>query len=194
MVNKGVIRGKDLQLYCPTGGNPAIVAHATDCTLKLSADINEVTTKDGLKGKSYSYGGKYSYTLELKGITNFIDQTNVGTFQQAILQSEKLQFIFTDSFNVQYTGQVLIPEIDFDSPVDGVSTFTNTMQGDGELLTVVNSQGNVPIGLAVDIIDQFDNIIVVVPAPGSYTVVKFDTIEQGGAADQVNQIIIIPAA
>jgi predicted secreted protein len=188
-----IIRGKDLDLYFLIDGVPCLAAHAQDCTLKLSADITEVTTKDGRKGKSFDYQGKYSYVMELKGLSQFYDQANLYTFQEAVLLSTKLLFAFTNAQQVLYSGTLLMPEVDMDSPVEGVSVFSTSMQGDGELLITLSSGGDIPLPNTVDIIDQFGNIIAVVPAPGAYNVLVFNRIEQGHADAPAPDLIIMQA-
>lgn len=300
-----IINGRNLNLYYKLNGFTYPACFATDCKLTLNADTQETTTKNSLKGKTFDYQGKYSYTLSLRGITSFItlagvstfnytlteaivdgnlyiykngfpvverigtgggtitlnsndnyvikascgfisgaldpkltlivkkndviifaqtvasppgttilyegiadinsiydvsviarnggatvspvntpddgDTTatsvNVGTFQDFILQSNKMDFIFTDSENIEWSGTVLVTQIDNDSPVDNVSTFTNAMLGDGELTKVTGSIVPPPVGSSVTISDQLGNIVAIVPAPGTYTVLKFDAID-----------------
>lgn len=318
---QNIINGRNLNLYYTYNGITYPACFATDCKLTLTADTQETTTKNSLKGKTFNYQGKYSYTLSLRGITSLIDipalaqinssnsevaipftdsnaqvkvnglelytlngnqarsdtrQTgeaitfigfsendstgpnpvltmrvyknnnlvyaqsvadvagaqmvydvisdsgatynfevfssadgtfvtpvnipdthsatskgvNVGTFQDYILLSNKMAFIFTDSENIEWSGVVLLTQIDNDSPVDNVSTFSNTMLGDGELTKVTHSVVPPPVGSSVTIKDQLGNVIAVVPAPGEYTVLRFDTIDLGDSTMQSPDIII----
>lgn len=301
-----IINGRNLNLYYKYNGVTYPACFATDCKLTLTADTQETTTKNNLKGKTFNYQGKYSYTLSLRGITSLIDipgisqfnytehetlvtsnmmfyvngifvdqashnnetktstitsgntykgvafcenifsyldpnltltvtkngvtifaQTilafdgatleyegiaqpgavyqmttitksggsyvtpvnipdtdtafahgvNVGTFQDYILLSNKMDFIFSDSENIEWSGTVLLTQVDNDSPVDNVSTFTNAMLGDGELTKVTGSIIPPPVGSAVTIIDQLNNILASVQAPGTYSVLRFDSID-----------------
>lgn len=188
-----VILGKNLNIYYTLNGNNYPLAHATDCIIELTSETQETTTQSSGKGKTFDYKGKYSYTLSADGITNLVDIANFSVFQQAIIQSTKLIFLFTDLSQVQYSGIVLITKNSLKSPFDAASTFSNAMLGDGELTIVVTSVPVPPVGINVSIIDQFGNVLAVVPAPGTYSVLRFDTIDCG-AAIQLNPLIIMQAS
>jgi hypothetical protein len=189
------ILGKDLNLFFMLNGLPFPVGHATTCTLKLTADIQETTTKNSIKGRTFDYAAKYTYTLECNEYTNFADVANISIFQDMILQSNKLNFIFTDQASVQWTGAVLLTESDTDSPFAAISSTTLSFQGDGELAKVTADVPPIPIPSGqVTIIDQFGATVAVINAPGSYGVLRFDTIDLGGANAPTPLLIIIPAA
>lgn len=186
----GIINGRNLNLYYILNGYTYPVCHATDCKISLVAETKESTTKNNIKGKTYIYQGKYSFTLSLTGITNLVDTANISVFQDAILLSNKLQFIFTDSENIQWSGTVLINQVDVDSPVSNASTFSNAMMGDGELTKVTTGIIPPPIGSSVTIVDQFTNVLAIIPAPGTYSVTKFDSIDLGDSTPTTPVIII----
>jgi len=185
-----LLTGQDFFLYYVINGYNQLAAHATDVTLSYTAETTETTTKDGLKGKTYDYRGKYGYTVSLKGITNFIDIANIGQFQLALMQSVKMPFIFRDNNDVQYTGTVLITGVDLDTPNAAMSTFTNNMLGDGEIVPIFYDIPPTPPGSSVDIIDQFGTILASVLAPGTYGVLRFDTIDCGHAIQSTPMIIM----
>lgn len=318
---QNIINGRNLNLYYKYNGITYPACFATDCKLTLTADTQETTTKNSLKGKTFNYQGKYGYTLSLRGITSLIDipilaafnstntevvvpftdsnaqlkidgvefftlntnqtrndtiqagklisfigfsendsvgtnptltmlvykdevlhyaQTianidgagmiynitsqsgstyrwsvtadddgtfvtpvnipdtvtgtskgvNVGTFQDYILLSNKMDFIFTDNENIEWSGTVLLTQVDNDSPVDNVSTFSNAMLGDGELIKVISGVIPPPAGLSVIIRDQLGDVIATIPAPGEYTVTRFDSIDLGDSTMQSPLIII----
>lgn len=187
------IKGKDLMLYLILTGDIIPVCHATDCTINLQADIDETTTKTTGAGKTYDYNGKYGYTLELRGITSFAEVTDTGLFQDALMAGTKLDFQFTDSNEINYNGTVLVPEVDMDSPVDAMSVFTSQLLGDGELQKTEYGSGSGAIGVFVTIQDQFANIVAQVPAPGTFNVLVFNRLVQGGALRNEPDLIIISA-
>lgn len=188
-----IIQGKNLNLYLTLNSVAYPVGHATDCTINISANTQETTTQNSLKGKTFNYTGKYGYKLSLKGFTNLIDIANISTFQDALMQSAKLFFVFTDGANIQWSGFILMDEVDLDSPVAGSSSFTNSMTGDGELTKVTTNIPPTPTAPVVTIVDQFGNIIATVSAPGTYPVLRFDTIDEGDAFGPSPQLIIIEA-
>lgn len=184
------IKGKDLNLYLPTDSGLVAFCYATDCEITLTADIYETTTYGSGAGKTYNYRGVYGYTLSLNGATTYDGFFDVGTLQSAIINREKLLFTFTDNNQISYTGRVLIPEVGFDSPADAISLFTSTLMGDGELIITEYGSGGGSGGLSVNIVNQLGEIVAVVPAPGQYNVVMFDTIRQGGAWGVTPDLII----
>lgn len=186
-----IINGHDLNLYYLINGYNYPACHATDCKLSLVADIQETTTLSSLKGKTFDYTGKYSYTLSLMGALTLSDVPNISLFQDAILGSLKMFFIFTDSNQIEWSGTVLITQVDNDSPVASISTFTNTMQGDGELTKITSGVTPPPAGSSVTITDQLGNVLAVIPAPGTYGVLRFDRINLGNASSAPADLIIM---
>lgn len=189
------IRGVNLNTYVTINGTDYVLGHATDCVLKLTAELQETTTKNSIKGKTYDYTSKYSYTLTVTEYSNFVDIANISVFQDMILRSSKINFIFTDLNYIQWTGTILLTESDTDSPFSGISSSSLTFQGDGELTKVTTNIPPIPLPTGnVTIIDQFGAVIATVVAPGSYAVLRFDTIEQGHANAPAPQLIIMQAS
>jgi hypothetical protein len=187
-----LIKGRDLNLYYVINGFNYPAAHATNCKIQFSADTQETTTKNTQRGKTYEYSGKNGYTLSLDGLTNLIDVANIAVFQTALMTSQKLNFIFTDVSNVQWMGTVLVTGLDIDSMFNAMSNYTHNMLGDGDIVPIYYDVPNPPVGAVVNIIDQFGDIIAMVTAPGSYSVVVFDAIDEGDAftVDSDYQLII----
>lgn len=186
-----LIAGKNLDIYFPIRGTLAVAAHATNVVLDLTADVEETTTKDSRKGKSNNYQGKYSYTLQLDGIVATDDPANVFDLQDCILNGTKLPFVFTDNNEIEWTGNILMTNVNITSQFDALSLFKGTLLGDGDLVKV-NTNPLPPLGLSVEIIDQFGDLIANVEAPGIYSVLRFDTIDCGGA-DSIGTLIIMQA-
>jgi hypothetical protein len=109
-----------------------------------------------------------------------------------ILTSGKLSFVFTDQAQIEWTGTVLLTESDTDSPFKSVSSSSLSFQGDGELTKVTADIPPLPLpGGNVTIVDQFGAVIATVVAPGSYSVLRFDTIDCGHAVKPPSDLIII---
>jgi len=186
------IKGKDIDLFYNLNGQYYAVAHARDCTIKVTTETQETTTKNTLRGRTFNFIGKYTYTLALKGITNFLDVPNIAILQGLIMTGTKVQFAFTDQENVQYSGVVLLTSSDMDSPYDGLSQNSFEMTGDGELGIITTDVPPIPLpNETVTIIDQFGNVVATIIAPGSYSVIRFDTIDEGFADKPIPTLIII---
>jgi len=193
--NPDFILGKDLLFYVVINGVGYSVSHATDTSIKLSRELLEKTTKDGGSGKRFNYASKYSYTLSVSEYTNFIDAPNISVFQDMILLTGKMNFIFTDLNYIQWTGTVLLTESDSNSPFDQISASQLSFQGDGELTKVTTNIPPIPLPTeTVTIVDQFGNVIATIVAPGSYAVLRFDTIDEGHANAPLPQLIITQAS
>ena len=177
-----VIKGNDVVFYLQIEGVNRAVCQAKDTKLSTSADLIETTTKDGKRSKTFNYQGKNTSFLTVSGLTNLVDEANFSTFTAALLAAQKIPFLFTDNDSFQYTGVALIPQIDFDSPDNAISSFNTTLQIDGELVPVYSTDVPIPIGNSVQIIDQFGNVLATVVAPGVYQVLVYDTIDEAGWA------------
>ncbi len=188
-----IYTGNELIFYLYIDGQARSICHSKDCKLSSTADILETTTKDNGKGKRYEYGGKTTTTLTVNGLTNDIDGANFSNIQDMILLTMKLPFLFTDNNNIQWSGSILLTSFDLDSPDNAVSSFNGTFIVDGDLTKVFDPDTPIPpAGDTVTIIDQFGVVIAVIPAPGTYSVFRFDTIDMRGFANP--DLIIIPDA
>jgi len=173
-----ILKGNDLVLYIVIGGVNTAVCHTKDTKLTIEADIQETTTKDGGNSKRYEYQGKGGFSLTCNGLTNYLDVANFSYFQDVVLNRQKIPFVFTDNEDTTYTGTVLVPSIDIDSPDNAISSFNTTLIGDGPLVKD-NSPIPIPTNI-VQIVNQFGDVKALVEAPGSYSVLEFDTIDQRG--------------
>lgn len=178
-----VIKGNDVVFYLQIEGVNRAVCQAKDTKLTTTADLIETTTKDGKRAKTFNYQGKNTSYLTVSGLTNLLDEANFSTFTTLLLAAQKIPFLFTDNNSFQYTGVALIPTVDFDSPDNAISSFNTTLQVDGELVPVYTPDVPVPIGNAVQIIDQFGNVLATIVAPGTYQVLQYDIIDARGWAD-----------
>lgn len=183
-----MIRGKDFIFYILVGGVPQPFLHATDCTLKTSADLLESSTKNGINGKTFEFSGKYTYTVSINGQSTLLDPTNFYTLQTALQNSTKLLFTFTDNNQVMYGGTLLIYDTEITSPHDAISQFKGEFQGDGDYTSSAAVGPTPPIGYSVQIKDQNGATVAIVPAPGVYNVLRFDEIYDNLLQD--NSIVI----
>lgn len=177
------IKGNDFFLYLPINGYNYPVCHSDDCKLDTTRDTIETTTRNGLNGKTYNYYGKPSYQITLSGITNTFDEANPFYVQEALMNAVKLPFIFTDSSNITWSGIALVPNTSFDSPSNNISHYSTGLLVDGELTMVTEGVTPPPTGSAVTILDQFATLLSTIPAPGSYSVLRFDTLDLSGWAN-----------
>lgn len=189
----GVIKGENLIFYIEIDNQNVPLCHAKTCTLNTVAGVLPTTTFLSGAGETNDYSRKYSYTIKGDGITAAGDIASNFTLQTAQTTFTKINWTFTDNQNVQWFGTCLITSTTFDGAFDAVSTFQHELLGDGEYtFAEANVSPLPPIGSSVIIRDQFGSVIATVPAPGSYTVTRFDTIDLH-SFDPATDTPIIPA-
>lgn len=186
-----VIKGKDLIFYMIVSGQNVPLCHARTCTINTTAATLPTTTLGSGNAETNVYAGKYAYTIKGDGVNYIGDTADNFTLQTAQINFNKINWTFTDDDNVQWYGVALVTSTTFDSAFDSVSTFQNELLGDGEYTFTQSHITPVPpVGASVTILDQFGNLITSVPAPGSYTVTKFNAIDCGNAFQNEPAIII----
>lgn len=185
------IKGKDLVLYVVVSGINVPIFHSRTCTINTTATTLPSTTLGSGFAETNEYSGKYAYTIKGDGLVYIGDNATGLTLQIFQTSFTKVNWTFTDNANVQWYGVALVTSTTFDSPFDNVSSFNMEFQGDGEYTFIDSNVPPVPvINASVRILDQFGNLITSVPAPGSYTVTKFNAIDCGNAFQNTPAIII----
>jgi len=172
------IKGKDLIFYIEIGAQNIPLCHARTATINSTANVLPSTTYGSGKGETNEYSRKYAYTIKADGLTYIGDLANGFTLQTALMNFDKINWTFTDNENVQWYGVALVTQTEFSGDFDAISAFSSEMLGDGEYTFVqTDIPPTPPVGDSVTIVDQLGNIIAVIPAPGTYSVLKFDTID-----------------
>lgn len=125
----GIIRGQ--VLAWSLGG--AQIEDQVDGSIQLTADADEVTTKDstsnfreyltGLKGWTGSLSGNYD-PLATDGADEVIDDLITGS---------AITVLFTTGTagNREWTGSAIITDVSIDAPLSGPATYSITFQGTG---------------------------------------------------------------
>jgi hypothetical protein len=175
-----IYTGNDLNLFLKISGTAYPVCHAKDTQISMASTLLETTTKGSGNARTYAYQGKYGSTMQLSGLTNTIDIANFYVIQSAIKDSTVLEFILTDGATIEYTGFVLVSDINIDTPDNAISSFSGNLQITGDLgISVTGVTPPVTVS-SVLIKDQFGDTIANIPAPGTYNVVRFDTLDLRG--------------
>lgn len=183
-----VIKGSNFNFYGLVDSEYGKLCTATNFVVTKTADIIETTTKTTGRWKTFDYQGKLGWTGEVSLLVTFTEGFTLNSFEDFLYNLGKLQIQATDDDTVQYTGSAVITSITWDSPNGGICTGTVSLQGDGEFAKATAPLP--PTTVDVDIIDQFGATIASVPAPGTYQVVRFNRIIQGGALRNEPDIII----
>lgn len=187
------IKGKDLIFYVIIGGQNVPLLRAKTATINTTAKTLATTTFASGKAETNDYSGKYAYTIKGDGVVYIGDAVDGFTLQNAQTTFTKINWTLTDNNHLQWYGVCLVTTTEFTSGFDAVVLFSNELVGDGEYSFVkTNAPPTPPIGIAVTIVDQFGNTIAVIPAPGVYSITKFNAINCGGA-NQSTPLITITA-
>lgn len=185
------VKGKDLVFYIEIAGQNKPICHGRTVVLNISAGTLPSTTYGSGSGETNEYSGKYAYTIQGGGLTYIGDEADIFTLQTALMQFNKVNWTFTDDLNIQWYGTVLVTNVGFDSGFDALLTFSNELLGDGEYTFIKSdTPPTPPITDYVTILDQLGTLIAQVPAPGTYSVLRFNAIDCGGA-NQPEPLIII---
>lgn len=138
-----VINGHNLRIL--VGDKP--IAGAKECSIKISNDLEEISTKDTGRGKVYMIN-RYDTTLSTSAIAiTGVTETGVGaktshdTLMQACIAGTKLTFDFADSVNTdvyyKYSGEMFVKDTDLGSPDYKAGTFSASFQVSGDLTATI---------------------------------------------------------
>lgn len=145
-MTKEVTSGSDLMLFVETtGGTYTSIAYATSCSVELSAETSETTSKDHTGGWSTSVVRKLSWTassenLYADGLANgydlmydaFINKTPIDIYFCVKADDEMTGDTWTKGTG-GYKGQVLITGLSANAPDGENATFSVSMTGYGPL-------------------------------------------------------------
>ncbi len=92
MATVGVFNGTNLLLkFAADGGSPASIGHSTSCSLSLSNDLPEATTKDS-SGYQEVIAGVKSGEISFEGLVAYDDANNAIEAADFLLARTKLDW------------------------------------------------------------------------------------------------------
>ena len=131
MATTGVFNGTDLLLkFHSTDGSEVAVGHSTSCTLSLSNDLPEATTKDS-SGYAEHIAGVISGELSFEGLVAYDDSNNAIQAADYLLARTKVYW----SFGTAETG---------DAVYNGAG-YLNSVEMSGEMESPVSYSGSITI-------------------------------------------------
>ncbi len=140
-----VFNGTDLVLkVIADGGTLEPIGHSTSCTLSITNDMPEATTKDsgayaeviaGLRSFEISFDGLVDYTDEAGGKKN---ADGLITF---VNSRSKIDFSFgtATSGDQIITGEGFVSSIEVTGEMESAVTYSGTITGTGALTVATNS-------------------------------------------------------
>jgi predicted secreted protein len=106
-----------------------VFAASTSCTLEVSSDQVDVTNKSSNRKKEYMYGFN-GYTISCDGLITLDDYDYFD-----MLTDQKNGTTITVTFTVDtkvITGTCNIESVSVEGPVEGVATYSVSLQGTGD--------------------------------------------------------------
>jgi predicted secreted protein len=106
-----------------------VFAASTSCSLEVSADQVDVTNKSSNRKKEYMYGFN-GYTISCDGLITLNDYDYFD-----MLTDQKNGTVITVTFTVDtkvITGTCNIESVSVEGPVEGVATYSVSLQGTGD--------------------------------------------------------------
>lgn len=141
-----VVKGGDMMLFQKKGEKFTALGAATNHTLSLSATVFETSNKDGGKWGD-SQPGRLSWNMTTE---NMLVLSDYETLVDAWIRRERLKVAFAVAENANndegkpaegwlidtggYEGEVIITQVDVNTPSDDNATYTVTFQGVGPLI------------------------------------------------------------
>jgi predicted secreted protein len=106
-----------------------VFAASTSCSLEVSSDQVDITNKSSGFRKEYVYGFK-SFTISCDGL---ITLDNYDYFDMLTDQENNTQISVTFTIGTKiFSGTCNIESVSVDGPVEGVATYSVSLQGTGD--------------------------------------------------------------
>lgn len=103
-----------------------VFAASTSCSLEVSSDQIDITSKSSGFRKQYAYGFK-SFTISCEGLITLNDY---DYFDMLTDQENNTQISVTFSLDSRvFSGTCNIESVSIDGPVEGVATYSVSLQG-----------------------------------------------------------------
>jgi predicted secreted protein len=106
-----------------------VFAASTSCSLEVSSDQVDVTNKSSGFRKEYVYGFK-SFTISCEGLITLDDYDYFD-----MLTDQENNTVISVTFTIDakvFSGSCNIESVSVDGPVEGVATYSVSLQGTGD--------------------------------------------------------------
>ena len=136
-----VFNGTNLVLKAiEDGGTLATIGHTTSCTLSMSVDLPDATSKDS-GGYAENINGLRSFEISFDGLVDYTDAQNAAEFITHINSRDKLDFTFgTAATGDQLiTGECRVSSIEVSAEMESAVTYSGTLVGTGAITLSTNS-------------------------------------------------------
>ena len=122
------------------GGTLAAVGHTTSCTISLTNDMADATTKDS-SGFSESIAGLISGEISFDGLMDYTDSNGGTELAGFLLGRTKVDFSYgtSNSGDTVYSGEGFLTGLEITGEMESAVTYSGTIQITGTITASVNS-------------------------------------------------------
>tara|TARA_R110001632_G_scaffold209525_1_gene334282 strand:+ start:410 stop:817 length:408 start_codon:yes stop_codon:yes gene_type:complete len=135
MATTGVFNGTDLILKI----EGTAVGHTTSCSMSISMDTPEATTKDSA-GFSEYIGGVKGGEISFEGLVAYDDTSNVIEMNDYLLARTKLTCIFgtTEAGDAIYTAEAFLSSVEMSAEKESAVTYSGSLTITGAIVKSTN--------------------------------------------------------
>jgi len=122
------------------GGTLAAIGHTTSCTISLTNDMADATTKDS-SGFSESIPGLISGEISFDGLMDYTDSNGGTELAGFLLGRTKVDFSYGTSTtgDTVYSGEGYLTGMEVTGEMESAVTYSGTIQITGTITATVNS-------------------------------------------------------
>lgn len=140
-----VFNGTDLVLkFIADGGTLEPLGHSTSCSMSITHDLPDATTKDS-GGFSEVISGLRSFEISFDGLVDYTDEgnskQNVDTILALITGRNKVDFSFGTATvgDEVISGEGFIASLEISAEMESSVTYSGTITGTGSLTVATNA-------------------------------------------------------
>lgn len=136
MATTGVFNGTDLILKV----EGAVVGHTTSCSLSLSMDTPEATTKDS-NGFSEYIGGVKGGEVSFEGLVAYDDDSNAIEMADFLLSRTILTCVFgtAESGDAIYTAEGFLTSVEMSAEMESAVSYSGSITLTGAIVKSTNA-------------------------------------------------------
>jgi predicted secreted protein len=142
MATTGVFNGTDLLLKLTDGSSIATsttIGHSTSCTLTLSNDLPEATTKDS-NGFQEVIAGVKSGEISFEGLIAYDDNANPVDFADILIARTAVSWEFgtAETGDAVYSGSGFLSSVEMSAEMESPATYSGSITVNGAITKTTN--------------------------------------------------------
>lgn len=144
MATQGIFNGTDLLIkVIADGGTLGNIGHTTSCSLSLSQDLPEATSKDS-SGMQEVISGVRSAEISFEGLVVYDESSGIQNQEEVadfILNRNKVdwQFGTAESGDTIYTGEGFLSSVEVTAEMESPVTYSGTIVVTGSISKSTNA-------------------------------------------------------